>query len=101
MYFIMRGSNARTKLAKKLLPPGTVKLQESPGSAGGRYLNEITTVMSHPAGWDNDVFCESASTPCFQVSNAIRSVLRLDVLVHMKNIIRVMLPFDLCQPCEV
>ena len=29
------------------------------------------------------------------------AVSRLDVLVQMKNITRVMLSFDLCQPCKV
>jgi len=30
-----------------------------------------------------------------------KAVSRLDVLVQMKNITRVMLSFDLCQPCKV
>jgi len=34
-------------------------------------------------------------------SKADTAVSRLDVLVQMKNIIRVMLSFDLCQPCKV
>ena len=33
--------------------------------------------------------------------NPDKAVLRLDVLVQMKNITRVMLSFDMCQPCKV